>query len=200
MEPLKCPWRPRPGPTQWRNQEIPKDDAEGLGGVRVVGEGLGAPQGQVHNLNELALLSQAPAWATLLGICHLLRTWSGWSRSVPRQPSRWQRGAARLGTAVATLLPDLLACHLLQRQPGLVCDACAQLAPDPRRAWRCHGRGPPSSGTLGTAVHRWPRLLHQHQAPPEELNRRMVTLSCVFMKSHGFWAPFWRQCTVNGCM
>lgn len=48
-----------------------KDDTEGLGDIRVVCEGLGAIQGQVHDLNEFAFLSQAPTQARPLGVCHL---------------------------------------------------------------------------------------------------------------------------------
>ena len=48
-----------------------KDHAKGLRNIRVVRKGPGAVQGQVHHLDELSLLSQAPTRASLMGIRHL---------------------------------------------------------------------------------------------------------------------------------
>lgn len=48
-----------------------KDDAKGLGDIWVVSEGLRAIQGQVHDFNELTLLSQASAGAAPMGVGHL---------------------------------------------------------------------------------------------------------------------------------
>lgn len=48
-----------------------KDHAEGLGNIRVIRKGPGTVHGQVHHLDELSLLSQAPTRAAPLGIRHL---------------------------------------------------------------------------------------------------------------------------------
>lgn len=48
-----------------------KYDAKSLGDIWVVSEGLCTIQGQVHNFNELTLLSQASAWAAPMGVGHL---------------------------------------------------------------------------------------------------------------------------------